>query len=1459
MEGERRVAVVLGIEGPEDDGRERLSPALPQLKAASRQSARLAAVLREFRYSGELPSPVPDSQDMKAFFTKAFSDDDLQLVHVAAHGRLGNYAHDLWIVGPDGQKSDMKVAHLLESARDGRRPVLLLLDLCHSGHAVEMQLSNPAIGGVKNERAWVITATGGDLAYDCRLTTAVADVLEGYRSKRLTVDPSVSHIPWQHFAQAVGAAVDAMAQAGFPQEVESTYLPSHMQPLLLPFFPNPRYDPALPSPEEQDPDLDPLLDPAHFLTRVRAAPPDEAQHSTFFKGRTEELERIAGWLRGKGPPTLIVTGKPGAGKSALIGVVVCRIHPKLRDNAQVRTLSDEPLLPRPAVGGLAVIHARRRTVAEVCASLARQWQFRDREPGTGWTGRLLVERLRDRAAGNGSRPLYLVVDAVDEANDPSALVTEVLEPIFALTLPDGAPLCRTLVGLRRGPGPDDFFRLDEAREILDLGDVRGSRLESAVREYVAALLARSRYGEIVNDGACRVLSKSVAAALTADDAATGPLEWGEFLVAGLYAQHLLRGPPVSEDEAGDLGARVPRTLADLLRLEFGKAWVKRPTFAVATALAYAEGSGMPEDIILTVAGVVSAIVAGDHGPPPTAEDVRQGLQDLKFYLRQDVDTNAETLYRLFHQSLADELRHQLEQRAGTAVDGWTPQEDETAVPSRAERLIWAAILEKVSATAGRWKNVSPYLWRNAPRHAVAAGGLEELLHDPDFLMYADPASLMAELAHRPGTFAGRAVAAYRASAERHRDMTPRLRGDVLAIDACRFDIPRLAAALTRTRPWQVRWGTNGARSVYLRHTLRLGAPVVLLAVTGTDSRAEVVALGEDGTICVWGLASGREVNRQRISGPGVGSGVQAVGELQGRAVVVSAGDDQVVRVRELATGRIVGHEMDCRPDRVASVALGSIGEGAVVVVGSAGGGIRVWDPVAGRLVSELRRTGRSVSSVAVLDVDGLPRAISGSVDGGVEMWDLLTDEAVSRDSWNQGAGIRALCVLEDAEHPLLVSGGSDGSVRVWDLSAPNPSRPPLTSGSHPITALVPGRPTGRAVALSGSADGILRVWDLDAHEQAGPAISGHSSPVSCVALGQVDDEALAVSGSADGTVRVWNMVDAEGDDRPVDEPAGDRSAEFSTQEQAPAARGHSGVVSALAVGADDASSTAVSGSANGTVRVWDLSTGHSISVSQSDHVGRIWSVACGRTQDRAICVSAGQDGTVRLWDRTSGASIGEPLRDVGGPVYAVAIAQLDGELFAVFGGRGDSVWMMELPAGPPEPLAPSVGVVRALATGTVERRPVVVVALADALVVYDLADRTRTGDTMVSGEGAVSCLAVGSAQGRPIAVAGHTNGAIVFWDLTTRTRFAVDRDARERAVLAVAIGILNGNIVAVGGFDDHDQPGSVLRTWDAATGAPLDEQGTPDAVRAAAVTPDGTLVIGQRNDVVVLVPAPPAR
>jgi WD40 repeat protein len=475
------------------------------------------------------------------------------------------------------------------------------------------------------------------------------------------------------------------------------------------------------------------------------------------------------------------------------------------------------------------------------------------------------------------------------------------------------------------------------------------------------------------------------------------------------------------------------------------------------------------------------------------------------------------------------------------------------------------------------------------------------------------------------------------------------------------------------------------------------------------------------------------------------------------------------------------------------------------------------------------------------------------------MWDLLTDEAVSRDSWNQGAGIRALCVLEDAKHPLLVSGGSDGSVRVWDLSAPNPSRPPLTSGSHPITALVPGRPTGRAVALSGSADGFLRVWDLDGHEQVGLAISGHSSPVSCVALGQVDDEALAVSGSADGTVRVWNMVDTEGDDTPVDEPAGDRSAESSTQGQAHAARGHSGVVSALAVGADDASSTAVSGSANGTVRVWDLSTGRSISVSESDHVGRIWSVACGRTQDRAICVSAGQDGTVRLWDRTSGASIGEPLRDVGGPVYAVAIAQLDGELFAVFGGRGDSVWMMELPAGPPEPLAPSVGVVRALATGTVERRPVVVVALADALVVYDLADRTRTGDTMVSGEGAVSCLAVGSAQGRPIAVAGHTNGAIVFWDLTTRTRFAVDRDARERAVLAVAIGILNGSIVAVGGFDDHDQPGSVLRTWDAATGAPLDEQGTPDAVRAAAVAPDGTLVIGQRNDVVVLVPAPPAR
>lgn len=90
-----------------------------------------------------------------------------------------------------------------------------------------------------------------------------------------------------------------------------------------------------------------------------------------FTGRAPQLRKLAAWMDGDGDGGVtMVTGGPGAGKSALLGLLVCAAHPQLRHATQDvwRTAAARPS-ENPA---LAAVHARQRSIAEVVASLGRQ-------------------------------------------------------------------------------------------------------------------------------------------------------------------------------------------------------------------------------------------------------------------------------------------------------------------------------------------------------------------------------------------------------------------------------------------------------------------------------------------------------------------------------------------------------------------------------------------------------------------------------------------------------------------------------------------------------------------------------------------------------------------------------------------------------------------------------------------------------------------------------------------------------------------------------------------------------------------------------------------------------------------------------------------------------------------------------------------------------------------------------
>ena len=75
-----------------------------------------------------------------------------------------------------------------------------------------------------------------------------------------------------------------------------------------------------------------------------------------------------------------------------------------------------------------------------------------------------------------------------------------------------------------------------------------------------------------------------------------------------------------------------------------------------------------------------------------------------------------------------------------------------------------------------------------------------------------------------------------------------------------------------------------------------------------------------------------------------------------------------------------------------------------------------------------------------------------------------------------------------------------------------------------------------------------------------------------------------------------------------------------------------GRVRAVALGRAGDREVIVSGSDDGTVRVWDAVTGAPAGEPQAGHDGPVRAVAIGRAGDREVIVSGSDDGTVRVWE-----------------------------------------------------------------------------------------------------------------------------------------------------------------------------------------------------------------------------------
>ncbi|MFC4071853.1 caspase family protein [Actinoplanes subglobosus] len=966
-----------------------------------RVAERMQALVKAFNklgYDARALSALT-AQDLGAAVRKVIddaADSDVVVIHLFSHGYL-TPSGSLRVIGADGEHHEATdVGDWLKRIVDAESSVpmtLFLLDVCHGGSAARL-FWQPAVND-ETARSWVIAAAAPDeAAYAGRFTDAVIAVLDDLAAGRLDINRSFRYAPIDTIAQLIRREVLRRADAAgaLAQQVTASRVDISANVPALPFFPNRQYadtrrhaartriDAAV-APFLDD--LDEALDPMHFLARAAGhgvLTGDEL--SGCFSGRRRELRLLSPWLNLQDRVGLrIVTGSPGVGKSSLIGVLVCAAHPLLRDSTRaVWEAVEQAPYPNHT---MAAVHARARTLAQIVASVARQLGLLTDVPEP--TAGELIEALTTLP-----NPPVIILDALDEAVGAAQIMQELLLPLTRVARADGEPI-RMLVGVRPW---DEFEPLRAVAErdgsVLDLDKVEERVLNRDISAYVRSLLLTDpRWDHVEYVGGAETLARAVADTLTEGGSHR---EWGAFLVAGLFSGYVLHtfAEPIGERaKAIEVGRSAPRTLPDLLDLDLrtratGSIWI-RP---ILVAAAHGLGDGMPARLLGHVA---AAFTAGDA---PGAAVVLDALDTIRFYLRQSAEVDGTTVYRLFHQGLADHLKKSAD--AVAVVNGLLDSVHSWLPPS------------SPAAPIQRWDLVEPYVRRHIAEHAADAGRLGDLLNDADFLLTADPTTVLAALDRQP--VENETTAAYRWAVAGGFEPAERAeRAQRLALAATRHHAADLARALAAVSTG----GAFGWHPLWVRPG----------TVSAISSSHQLVVIGTaEGAVDVLDLANGKPYWSENEAHASPVTAV-TLGDVDGGPGVLSVDINGILLSRRLDSGRGTQTQTAGSAVRLDASAVVAGRTCAVLVHGS--GRPTLWDIGTGTRMGELDIEFEDAECFAVAGTAGrLVRTADTTV---MVQYANGEQTVLSHD-----ARVDAATAGVVGDELILFTGDATGTIRAWD-------------------------------------------------------------------------------------------------------------------------------------------------------------------------------------------------------------------------------------------------------------------------------------------------------------------------------------------------------------------------------------------------------------------------------------------
>ena len=432
---------------------------------------------------------------------------------------------------------------------------------------------------------------------------------------------------------------------------------------------------------------------------------------------------------------------------------------------------------------------------------------------------------------------------------------------------------------------------------------------------------------------------------------------------------------------------------------------------------------------------------------------------------------------------------------------------------------------------------------------------------------------------------------------------------------------------------------------------------------------QLATTGEDGTATVWEMDTGKRLLTLR----GHKGEVNGIAFSPDGSLLATTGSDRTVRLWNGASGREV-HVMRGHRDLVLGAAFSS--DGSLLATSSQDGTVRIWDVAAGTQHLVLKGPPGEEpfyfsAQPPAFSPDGSRVASGGWL--GTPIWDLATGKismvlarqpweatavafspdgarlatAVHLDTqtWDAGTGELlttlsghtgdVLGIAYSPDGQRIASGGIDGTAQVWDAAT---GQSLLTLAGHGIgVQQVAFTPDGDRL-LTGGLDGTARLWDI------GPTGGRDWLTVPGPALRQG-----GVSFSPDGTsFAVPGQV------------TGVTIRDVETGAKVITLKGHDGTIRRMAFSPDGTRLAGSDGSlpgntrANSTAPVWDVTTGD-LMMTLIGHADQVSAVAY--SPDGRRLATGSWDGTVRLWDASSGKELHAiDVGDVGNDVSALAFS-----------------------------------------------------------------------------------------------------------------------------------------------------------------------------------------------------------